>query len=1000
MKRSFLRLAVLMVLGAVAGSGVAAAQTAPLNTGPQSFWATVEQKDRSIYFAAIENGDAENWFGPLVGSGGTEVPLVLTHLDQAAPSAAQIEVRLQGVTTDDTVAPDHIVAVSVNGGGVGRLRFDGRALGAQRLAVPHTLLQEGINTVRLVAEGVGDYSLVDAVSLSYWHTYRADADRLRFTLEGPRSVRVTGFASGAIHILDVTDPDAPQMVEGSVAPESGGYWSVDIEVRGTGTRTLLAFTDATAAAPAFVETNHPSSLNADTQASDYLVITHDTFLEPLEPLVAMREGQGHVAALIDIEDIYDEFSFGQKDPQAVKDFLTWAQTTWRRPPAYVVLAGDATIDPRDYAGFGDADFVPTKLVAMDSVELETSTDDWFADKDGDGLADLAMGRLPIRTVVQAKTMVSKLVSYEQAPAGAWTKEVLVLTDQDDSTWSFSAQNARLESTLPDDYTMNEVLGNAGTAGARAELFGHVSNGQLLVNYLGHGSTTVWGKNGDLLTSADLAGPWNAAGRLPLVVAMNCLNGLFHGIYGEESLAEAFMRSPNGAVATWASSSITNARPQALANQEFFRLLFEGTYSTLGETMRAAKAVVTDRDVRRSWIFFGDPAMRLKGVPNAENARDRLTSVTTPSPVLAGVDPASATPSETDGSGSTDDPEPTNAPAQRLADFSGDGRDDLFTYAPDTGAWTLALADAHDFQYFSGTWAADARLVVAHLNDDRLADVFAHNEETGEWFQALNAGDGTFTTHAGSWAPGWQVTVGNLSGTGPDNLFLSHPETGVWFRAAADGSGGFSYRSGQGLPAGQVHIADFNGDQHADLFVYNPSTGRWFFGVNDTAGDFSYVGGSGAPEWRAHVANLDGNTWADLFFVDPASGAWVEWRIDAFWQITIGQGTWTAGGAVTVVDIDGNGLDDLFWYDASSGQWESHVNRGPGEYTGARGVWPAERSLGVGDLNGDRRDDLFFYDAKTGAWSRYETTTEEDTSLVLNEESGSWATGLSLVGRPQ
>ena len=634
MTRTFLRFGVLLVLGAVAGRGMAVAQTAP-----QSFWATVEQKERNIYFAAIENGEAENWFGALVSSAPTEVTLSLMHLDPAAPSAAQIEVRLQGVTTDDTVAPDHRVTVLVNDVGVGQLLFDGRELGVQRFAVPHAVLREGNNTVRLISEGTADFSLVDTVSLSYWHTYQADADRLRFTVDGPGSIRVSGFASGAIHVLDITDPNTPQTLDGTVVAESGGYWSVEATAGAAGTRTLLAFTDATAAAPAFVQANQASSLHRESQASDYLVITHDTFVEQLEPLVALRAGQGHSAALIDIADVYDEFSFGQKDPQALKDFLTLAQTTWRRPPAYVVLAGDATVDPRDYAGFGDADFVPTKLVAMDSVDLETATDDWFADKDDDGLADLAVGRLPIRTVEQAETMVSKLVSYDHAPGGAWTKEVLVLSDADDPTWSFASRSALLETTLPDDYVMNQVSAGSGAAGARAELFGKVSDSQLLVNYLGHGSTTVWGKNADLLTSADLAGSWDAGGRLPLVVAMNCLNGLFQGIYGEESLAEAFLRSPGGAVATWASSSITHAQPQALANQEFFRLLFEGAYPTLGETVRAAKLVVTDRDVRRSWILFGDPAMRLKGVPNTAGVRDRLTSTPTSGPAPGGRCPS-------------------------------------------------------------------------------------------------------------------------------------------------------------------------------------------------------------------------------------------------------------------------------------------------------------------------------------------------------------------------
>ena len=938
---SSVQIGLLVLLAAVAVRD-AAAQTAP-----QSFWATVEQKERGIYFAALENGDAENWFGGLVASWATEVTLSLTHLDPAAPSAAQIEVQLQGVTTDDTVAPDHRVAVFVNDLEVGELTFDGRERGTGRFAVPHAVLRDGANTVGLVARGAVDYSLVDAVRLSYWHTYHADADQLRFTLDGPQRIRVRGVASEAIRLLDITDPAAPHAVEGLVASEPGGAWSVLATVAGHGTRTLLAFTEATVATPAVVEANTPSSWHTEAQASDYLLITHDTFAPALEPLVALRAGQGHAAALIDIEDVYDEFSFGQKDPQALKDFLTRARTSWRRPPAYVVLAGDATIDPRDYAGFGDADFVPTKLIAMDTVELETSTDDWFADQDGDGLADLAVGRLPIRTLAHAETMVSKLVSYEQEAAGAWTKEVLLLADADDEKWSFAAGNAQLKATLPDDYTVNEVFGDAGTAGARAEVFDHVRDGQLLVNYLGHGSTTVWGKHGDLLTSADLAGGWNPDGRLPLVVAMNCLNGLFHGIYGEESLAETFLRAPGGAVATWASSSVTHAHPQKVANQEFFRLLFAGAYPTLGETLLAAKAVVADRDVRRSWIFFGDPAMRLKGVSHAPAARDRLTQTPTTAPIRAAADPTETTPAD------PDDAEATGAPAdqvaQHLADFTGDGRDDLFTYAPQTGTWTLALAEGD----ITGTWAANAQLFAAHLDDDRLADLFAYNAETGDWFQAFNNADGTFTTHAGAWAPGWQVTGGDVDGNGRDDVFLSDPETGVWFQAATTAPGGFTYRSGQGLPAGGVHLADFTGDRHADLFVYDPTTGRWFVGVNDTAGGFTYVGGDGAPEWRAAVANLDCNTWADLFLFHPASGAWVEWRTDTAGQIAYAQGTWTTGGAVTVADLDGDG-----------------------------------------------RDDLFFYDADTGAWSRYLTAPAPGNGVVPLEDAGTWATGLALVGRPE
>ena len=175
-----------------------------------------------------------------------------------------------------------------------------------------------------------------------------------------------------------------------------------MQTPGTGTRSLFAFTEATIAAPVFVVANQPSSLNAATNAADYLIVSHPSFLTQMAPLVALRASQGHQAALISIDDVYDEFSFGERSPQALKDFLTHARTTWAVAPRYVVLAGDATFDPRDYAALGFGDFVPTKLVDMSQIELETASDDWFVDANEDGLPEFAIGRLPVRTPLRPR----------------------------------------------------------------------------------------------------------------------------------------------------------------------------------------------------------------------------------------------------------------------------------------------------------------------------------------------------------------------------------------------------------------------------------------------------------------------------------------------------------------------------------------------------------------------------------------------------------------------
>jgi len=100
-------------------------------------------------------------------------------------------------------------------------------------------------------------------------------------------------------------------------------------------------------------------------------------------------------------------------------------------------------------------------------------------------------------------------------------------------------------------------------------------------------------------------------KLPLVVAMTCLNGLFQDVY-TESLAEALILAPQGgAIAVFASSGLTDPGPQSVMNQEFIRVLFSGGLPTMGQAVIRAKQATTDADVRKTWIFFGDPTTKLK-----------------------------------------------------------------------------------------------------------------------------------------------------------------------------------------------------------------------------------------------------------------------------------------------------------------------------------------------------------------------------------------------------
>ena len=193
-------------------------------------------------------------------------------------------------------------------------------------------------------------------------------------------------------------------------------------------------------------------------------------------------------ALIDVEDLYDEFSFGVKTPQAMKDFLIQTRAFWGKAPGFVLLVGDATFDPRNYLGLGSYDFVPTKLI--DTAYLETASDDWFVDFNNDSLPEMAVGRFPPRTAQEATNLVSKIVGYEQGSGGS--RGVLLVADINDD-FDFEAAATALENLLPAQLTVEEIFRSryGDDDQVQAALVQDINQGALLVNYVGHGSVEVW-----------------------------------------------------------------------------------------------------------------------------------------------------------------------------------------------------------------------------------------------------------------------------------------------------------------------------------------------------------------------------------------------------------------------------------------------------------------------------------------------------------------------------
>jgi hypothetical protein len=494
---------------------------------------------------------------------------------------------------------DHRVGVELNGVAVGELTFHDQSEGLAKFAVDHSILQEGGNSVRLTGlAGESDISLVDYLRVSYQHLLTADNDALRLTATGKQRITVDGLSGESIRVFDVTDPDSPEEILGQIEQQKTGY-AVTFASPGEGERELLITTSEQRLAG--VKLDRPSNLH--TQNASLIIITRGEFIDSLKPLVALRQSQGLSVALVDIDDIYDEFSFGEKTPYAVRNFLSYANLNWKKKPSFVLFGGDASLDPRNYLGFGDTDLVPTKLI--DTEFMETASDDWFTDFDGNGIADIATGRLPARTEEELSAMVSKITGYEQSGP---SDEALLVADANEG-FDFEQASTELKSLIPDSLRITQInRGRLDPEMARSSLFEALYRRQFLVNYAGHGSANQW--RGDLLTDDDALALRNE--HLPMFVMMTCLNGYFQDP-ALDSLGEALMKAEQGgAVAVWASSGVTVPADQALLNQELYRLLFNrGEAITIGEAVMRAKTSVRSSDIRRSWVLLGDPALRLR-----------------------------------------------------------------------------------------------------------------------------------------------------------------------------------------------------------------------------------------------------------------------------------------------------------------------------------------------------------------------------------------------------
>ena len=450
-----------------------------------------------------------------------------------------------------------------------------------------------------------DFCFFDSISVGYNRRYLASQGRVGFVTPNYKAAVLDGFTTASFRVFDVTRENEPlEMTNLSIVSNGSTFGTTLPAARG---RVYYAVQDSALYAPAAVVANDPAKIANPTDSADLIIISYKDFLTQANTWADYRRSQGFTVKVVNVDEIYDEFNYGVLSADSIKRFLRYTYTTWAVPPKYVMLMGDASYDPRNYEGLGFFDFVPTKFV--DAVYTETGSDEYLADFDGDGLSEIAIGRVPARVPSVVTNVYDKTVAFEGDLDNIINRGSVFAYDLPNG-YDFQGMSGRIRDQLPAG-TPTTSIGRGDPNGGPL-LLQAINNNQYTVNYSGHGTTGAWA---DSSFFSNIQANTLTNTKPEIFTMLTCLNGYFMNIYNE-SLAEVLLKRQNtGAVVAWASTGLTTADIQEIMAKRFYLRLGAGPQDRMGDLVKDAKAAVPGGSgVRLSWALLGDPMLKVKNLP--------------------------------------------------------------------------------------------------------------------------------------------------------------------------------------------------------------------------------------------------------------------------------------------------------------------------------------------------------------------------------------------------
>jgi peptidase C25-like protein/interleukin-like EMT inducer protein/flagellar hook capping protein FlgD/CARDB protein len=426
------------------------------------------------------------------------------------------------------------------------------------------------------------------------------------------SMKLSGFPEGKLTVFNQSTGDTLSAVVQS--PDGNGQ---NLEFSYSSDQDLIAYSDAAIQTVLSLKAVTMTDYSLESNGADYLIVTHKNFMPAAQRLANYRRSSdGYRVVIADIDDLYNEFNHGHKNPAAIKRFVMNAYGTWSKPAArFLTIIGDASWDAKmSMNGSFKVDYVPTfGNPVADTYFVSVDTLDVYC--------LLANGRIPSESNAEADAVIDKIIEYEAGEPADWHNR-LMFTAGGKSAWELGVFQNQAEAQIsrfvdPNClepvriYKQNYELVSFEDLDS---IITKVNDGVLWFNFIGHGGTRI------IDIGIERPDIFNVQGKYPVFATMSCNTAHFGEPY-ETGLNEKFILAPNnGAIISLGTAGLGLVSIDDLLSNKMFESFISGTAKTFGEVVSAGKEglrTVYDissnflaRNTVNQYALLGDPATRI------------------------------------------------------------------------------------------------------------------------------------------------------------------------------------------------------------------------------------------------------------------------------------------------------------------------------------------------------------------------------------------------------